>query len=304
MKFADKITLCEVGLRDGLQNEKALLPLADKLALARSIIASGFPVIELGSFVSPKAVPQMADTDALYRALGSVPGVELRALIANRRGVDRAAACGCKKVKLNVSASRGHNLANLNKTPEESVAGFADCVKAALDAGIAVSGSISMPFGSPWERFTPVADVRTIVDAYLAVGVEEISLSDTSGMAVPTSVYTLFSDMVQTYPNVTWWFHSHNTRGTAMANLIAAMEAGITRMDCSFAGLGGCPFVPGAAGNVASEDVVHMLSEMGIATGIDLDACIATARLAASLTGHVNESYILRAGKSSDLVKK
>lgn len=304
MKFADKITLCEVGLRDGLQNEKALLPLADKLALARSIIASGFPVIELGSFVSPKAVPQMADTDALYRALGNVPGVELRALIANRRGVDRAAACGCKKVKLNVSASRGHNLANLNKTPEESVAGFADCVKAALDAGIAVSGSISMPFGSPWERFTPVADVRTIVDAYLAVGVEEISLSDTSGMAVPTSVYTLFSDMVQTYPNVIWWFHSHNTRGTAMANLIAAMEAGITRMDCSFAGLGGCPFVPGAAGNVASEDVVHMLSEMGIATGIDLDACIATARLAASLTGHGNESYILRAGKSSDLVKK
>lgn len=184
MKFADKITLCEVGLRDGLQNEKALLPLADKLALARSIIASGFPVIELGSFVSPKAVPQMADTDELYRALGNVPGVELRALIANRRGVDRAAACGCKKVKLNVSASRGHNLANLNKTPEESVAGFADCVKAALDAGIAVSGSISMPFGSPWERFTPVADVRTIVDAYLAVGVEEISLSDTSGMAV------------------------------------------------------------------------------------------------------------------------
>ena len=304
MKFADKITLCEVGLRDGLQNEKALLPLADKLALARSIIASGFPVIELGSFVSPKAVPQMADTDALYRALGNVPGVELRALIANRRGVDRAAACGCKKVKLNVSASRGHNLANLNKTPEESVAGFADCVKAALDAGIAVSGSISMPFGSPWERFTPVADVRTIVDAYLAVGVEEISLSDTSGMAVPTSVYTLFSDMVQTYPNVTWWFHSHNTRGTAMANLIAAMEAGITRMDCSFAGLGGCPFVPGAAGNVASEDVVHMFSEMGIATGIDHDACIATARLAASLTGPGNESYILRAGKSSDLVKK
>ena len=241
MKFADKITLCEVGLRDGLQNEKTQLSLADKLALARAVIESGFPVIELGSFVSPKAVPQMADTDALYRALGNVPGVELRALIANRRGVDRAAACGCKKVKLNVSASRGHNLANLNKTPEESVAGFADCVKAALDAGIAVSGSISMPFGSPWERFTPVADVRTIVDAYLAVGVEEISLSDTSGMAVPTSVYTLFSDMVQTYPNVTWWFHSHNTRGTAMANLIAAMEAGITRMDCSFAGLGGCP---------------------------------------------------------------
>lgn len=178
MKFAEKITLCEVGLRDGLQNEKALLSVEDKLSLARAAIASGFPVIELGSFVSPKAVPQMADTDELYRRLGDVPGVELRALIANKRGVERAAACGCKKVKLNVSASRGHNLANLNKTPEESVAGFADCVKAARDAGIAVSGSISMPFGSPWERCTPVEDVRSIVDAYLAVGVEEISLSE------------------------------------------------------------------------------------------------------------------------------
>lgn len=304
MKFAEKITLCEVGLRDGLQNEKALLSVEDKLSLARAAIASGFPVIELGSFVSPKAVPQMADTDELYRQLGDVPGVELRALIANKRGVERAAACGCRKVKLNVSASRGHNLANLNKTPEESVAGFADCVKAASDAGIAVSGSISMPFGSPWERCTPVEDVRSIVDAYLAVGVEEISLSDASGMAVPTSVYSLFSNMAQAYPNVTWWFHSHNTRGTAMANIIAAMEAGITRMDCSFAGLGGCPFVPGAAGNIASEDVVHMLYEMGVETGIDLDACIATARLAAELTGHGGESYILRAGKSSDLIKK
>lgn len=303
MKFAQKITLCEVGLRDGLQNERAALPLEDKLRLARSVIASGFPVLEAGSFVSPKAVPQMADTDELFRRLSGAGDVELRALVANKRGVERAAACGCKKVKLNVSASRAHNLANLNKTPEESVAGFAECVAEAAAAGIAVSGSISMPFGSPWERHIRLESIRSIVDAYLTVGVNEISLSDTSGMAVPTGVFTLFCALLRDYPNASWWFHAHNTRGTAMANIIAAMEAGVTNIDCSFAGLGGCPFVPGAAGNIASEDVVHMLEEMGIETGVNIDACISTARLAAELTGHAGESYILRAGKSDDLIK-
>lgn len=303
MHLPASVTLCEVGLRDGLQNEKQLYSLEDKLALYRSVLSSGFPSIELGSFVSPKAVPQMADTDALFASLTPPEGVELRALVANKRGVDRAVACGCKKVKLNVSASRGHNLANLNKTPEQSVAGFAECVEAARAAGIAVSGSISMPFGSPWERVTPVEDVCSIVEAYLQVGVEEISLSDTSGMAVPSTVFALFSRMKKDYPQITWWFHAHNTRGTAMANILSAMEAGIDHFDCSFAGLGGCPFVPGAAGNVSSEDVVHMLSEMGIETGVDMDGCLATARLAASLTGRTAESYLLRAGKSSDLLQ-
>ena len=303
MHLPASVTLCEVGLRDGLQNEKQLYSLEDKLALYRSVLASGVPSIELGSFVSPKAVPQMADTDALFAALTPPEGVELRALVANKRGVDRAIACGCKKVKLNVSASRGHNLANLNKTPEQSVAGFAECAQAAAEAGIAVSSSISMPFGSPWERVTPVQDICSIVDAYVQVGVQEISLSDTSGMAVPSTVFALFSQMKEKYPQITWWFHAHNTRGTAMANILAAMEAGIDRFDCSFAGLGGCPFVPGAAGNVSSEDVVHMLSEMGIATGVDMDGCLATARLAAELTQHKGESYLLRAGKSSDLLQ-
>lgn len=303
MHLPASVTLCEVGLRDGLQNEKQLYSLEDKLSLYRSVLRSGFPSIELGSFVSPKAVPQMADTDALFASLTSPEGVELRALVANKRGVDRAVACGCKKVKLNVSASRGHNLANLNKTPEQSVAGFAECVETARAAGIGVSGSISMPFGSPWERVTPVEDVCSIVEAYLQVGVQEISLSDTSGMAVPSAVFALFSRMKKDYPQITWWFHAHNTRGTAMANILAAMETGIDHFDCSFAGLGGCPFVPGAAGNVSSEDVVHMLSEMGISTGVDMDGCLRTARLAASLTGHAAESYLLRAGKSSDLLR-
>lgn len=304
MNIPNRVTLCEVGLRDGLQNEKTLLQTADKLALAKAIIAAGIPVVELGSFVSPKAVPQTADTDELYKSLGEVPGVELRALIANLRGVDRAVNCGCKKVKLNVSASRAHNLANLNKTPEESVAGFADCVQMARDNGIGISGSISMPFGSPWEASIPIADVMAIVDAYLAVGITEISLSDASGMAVPRQVYEITESMLRAYPSVSWWLHFHNTRGMAVANIIAAMDAGITQFDTSFAGLGGCPFVPGAAGNVATEDVVHMCDEMGVVTGVDIDRCIDIAKRVRELVGHDTDGYILRAGKSKDLIRE
>lgn len=302
MQIPVRVTLCEVGLRDGLQNERTILATADKLALARRVLASGFSVVELGSFVSPKAVPQTADTDELFCALNDVEGAELRALVANLKGVERAASCGCRKVKLNVSASRAHNLANLNRTPEESVAGFRTCVDAALEHGIAISGSISMPFGSPWERLIPVGDVERIVEAYLAVGVSEISLSDASGMAVPTQVYELCGRMQTAYPEVSWWLHFHNTRGAAMANILAAMQAGVTRFDTSFAGLGGCPFVPDAAGNVASEDVAHMLEEMGVETGVDVARAIETAKLASALVGRAPQSYLTRAGRSADLI--
>lgn len=301
MNLPSKVILCEVGLRDGLQNEKACLAFEDKLTLARAIIAAGCRVVELGSFVSPKAVPQMADTDALFQALGQENGVELRALIANPKGVERAAACGCKKVKLNVSASRAHNIANLNMTPEESVAKFADCCAIARDCGVAVSGSISMPFGSPWEKDIPVGDVQRIIDAYLGVGIEEISLSDTSGMAVPNQVYALCTLVQKEYSQACWWLHLHNTRGVAMANIIAAMQAGITRFDTSLAGLGGCPFVPGAAGNIATEDVVHMLSEMHVETGVDIHRALDAARLFKTLVAHDTDSYLLRAGCSRDL---
>lgn len=303
MQLPEKIILCEVGLRDGLQNEAVKLKTEDKIALANEIIAAGFPVIELGSFVSPKAVPQMADTDAVFKALGEQKA-EMRALIANKRGVDRAVACGCKKVKLNVSASRAHNLANLNMTPEESVAGFTDCVAAAKAEKITISGSISMPFGSPWERNIPLEDVCAITEAYLAVGIDEISLSDASGMGVPNRVYAICKEMQARYPQVTWWLHFHNTRGTGLANIVAAMQTGITRFDTSFAGVGGCPFVPGAAGNVVSEDVVHLCDEMGLDTGVDIDKAIAIANWVVKLVGHNTDSYILRAGKSGDLIRE
>jgi hydroxymethylglutaryl-CoA lyase len=296
------VTLCEVGLRDGLQNEKTILPVETKVELLRGLIDAGFTVIEVGSFMHPKAVPQMADTDEVYKAIGQVPGVELRALIPNLRGVKRAVDCGCKKVKLNVSASRQHNLKNLNMTPEESVAGFAGCVEAAKENGIAISGSISMPFASPWEGRIPVSDVESIIEAYLKVGITEISLSDASGMAIPNQVYQLCTHVREKYPEATWWLHFHNTRGLAMANIMAAMEAGMTQFDSSFGGLGGCPFVPGAAGNISTEDVLNLCDESGIETGVDIVKVMELSRRLKKELNHDLDSYILRAGRAKDLV--
>lgn len=302
MNYPSSITLCEVGLRDGLQNEKQILTTEEKLTLLRGIIDAGFPVIEVGSFMHPKAVPQMADTDELFRALGEVPGVEFRALVPNLRGVQRAVQCGCKKVKLTVSASRQHNLRNLNKTPEESVAGFADSVDFAAANGVAVSGSISMPFASPWEGRTPVEDVDSIIAAYLENGITEISLSDASGMADPRQVGELCAHVREKFPTATWWLHFHNTRGMALANIVAAMDAGMTRFDSSFGGLGGCPFVPGAAGNISSEDVLHMCDGMGIDTGVDLARVMEISRLAGTMLERDMDSYVLRAGRCCDLM--
>lgn len=301
--LVQKIRICEVGPRDGLQNEKRLLTVDEKAELIDAMSDAGFPVIEVGSFVSPKAVPQMANTDEVFEKITKKAGVEYRALIANLRGVERAEACGCKKVKLNVSASVAHNLANLNRTPAETVAGFAACCELAKSAGIEISGSISMPFGSPWDKEIPLSDVKEIVDAYLAVGVTEISLSDAAGVAVPSQVYEMCSEMKQSYPQVSWWLHFHNTRGMAIANIVAGMQAGFAQFDASFAGVGGCPFVPGAAGNVATEDVLHMCDEMGIETGIDLDKAMAISRSVVGLLQHPTDSYLLRAGKSKDLIR-
>ena len=302
MKQPKNITLCEVGLRDGLQNESVILSTEEKIRIVKELIEAGFKVIEVGSFMHPKAVPQMADTDEVFRAIGQVPGVELRALIPNLRGVQRAIDGGCKKVKLNVSASRQHNLKNLNMTPEQSVAGFAPCVEAAEAAGIEISGSISMPFASVWEGPTPQKTVDSIIEAYLAVGITEISLSDASGMATPQQVGKVCRHVAKKYPQASWWLHFHNTRGMAMANVIAAMDAGMTQFDTSFGGLGGCPFVPGAAGNISTEDVVHLCDESGIATGVDILKVMEISRRMQETLGHKLESYVLRAGRSVDLI--
>lgn len=303
MKLPSQVILCEVGLRDGLQNEEKILETSQKIDIGKKFINSGFKVIELGSFMNPKAVPQMADTDELFLAFSEFKDVEFRALVANVKGIERAIACGCKKVKLNVSASVKHNLANINMTPQESVSSFSEMTKLATSNGLEVSGSISMPFGSPWEGDISQEEVMSIIDAYLQVGITEISLSDASGMAMPKQVYELCVKVKEKYPEVKWWLHFHNTRGMAVANIMAAMEAGITNFDTSIAGLGGCPFIPGAAGNVASEDVVHMLDEMNINSGIDILKLLEIGKEIQNIVEHETDSYLLRAGRSKDLIK-
>lgn len=298
-----KITICEVGPRDGLQNEKIILSVEDKLQLIESAVASGITNIEIGSFVHPKAVPQMADTDEVAKRLSQYSQVEYRALISNARGVERAIAAGVKKVKLTVSSSESHNLKNWNKSTQDVIKGFADCLDLANKNGVEVSGAISTAFGCPFEGAIPMRQVIDIIYAFEQIGINELSLSDTTGMAYPTQVYEMSITVQKLFPKIEWWLHLHNTRGLALANIMAGMQAGITRYDASFAGLGGCPFAPGASGNVATEDVVHMCDLLGVDTGIDLDKLIEVGKLVRQMVGHDTESFILKAGKSQALIR-
>lgn len=299
-----KVTLCEVGLRDGLQNEKAIPTVEQKLQLLDSVVASGIKIIEVGSFVHPKAVPQMADTDALCRAMKKVDGVEYRALVPNIKGVQRAHDAGLTKAKLTVSASEAHCLANFNNSPVKMVEAFADCCDFAAKNSMTLSGAISVSFGCPFQGKVPVEQVENVVRSFVKLGITELSLSDTTGMANPRQVFDLGSHMIQMFPEVQWVMHFHNTRDMALANIVAGIQAGVRMFDGAFAGLGGCPFAPGASGNVASEDVIHMLHEMSIDTGIDLLKAMDTARLAAQFVGHEAGSTVLKAGRCADLVKE
>ena len=299
-----KVTLCEVGLRDGLQNEKTIPSIEQKLQLLDAVVASGVKIIEVGAFVHPKAVPQMADTDALCRAMKKVEGVEYRALVPNIKGVQRAFDAGLTKAKLTVSASEAHCLANFNSTPVSMVEGFADCAEFAAQNRMVLSGAISTSFGCPFQGRVPVGQVENVVRSFVKLGITELSLSDTTGMANPRQVHELGTHMIRMFPEVKWVMHFHNTRDMALANIVTAIQAGIRMFDGAFAGLGGCPFAPGASGNVASEDVIHMLHEMGIDTGIDLLKAMDTARLAAGFVGHPAASAVLKAGRCVDLVKE
>lgn len=303
VQWPKKLTVCEVGPRDGLQNEKALLTVEQKVELIEQTVEAGAKIIEIGSFVHPKAVPAMADTDAVVRKLNYAGGVEYRALVLNLRGLERAYDAGLKKVKLTASASRAHSLANINKTPEDVVRGFSDCADYAAAHGMELSGAISTAFGCPFEGKVALEQVLSVISCFREIGVRELSLSDTTGMANPQQVYE-YSIRVRTeFPDIAWVLHFHNTRGMGLANVTAGMLAGIDRYDASFAGLGGCPFVPGATGNIATEDLVHMCHQMGVATGYDLDKLLAVGRTVQRMVGHETASFVLKAGKNSDLVK-
>ena len=304
MKLPTSINICEVGPRDGLQNEKTLLSIEQKVELIEKSVQAGAKIVEIGSFVHPKAVPQMADTDAVARKIRRVDNVEYRALILNLKGLERAEDAGLTKAKLTASASRAHSLANIKRTPEEVVRGFEECANYAATHDMELSGAISTAFGCPFEGRVAAEQVSSVVSCFREIGVKELSLSDTTGMANPLQVYELCTKVQKQFPDVKWVLHFHNTRGMGLANVMAGMMAGVKYYDACFAGLGGCPFAPGATGNIATEDLIHMCHEMGIATGYDLDKVISIGRTVRKMIGHDTASFVLDAGKCSDIVKQ
>lgn len=297
MKWPAKIIVCEVGPRDGLQNEDRLLTAQQKVELIERSVSAGAKIIEVGSFVNPKSVPQMADTDEVARRLRRVDGVEYRALVMNLRGLQQANASGIKKAKLTVSASPAHSRANQKIAPEQAMRGFEACATYAAKNGVELSGAISTAFGYPVEGRIPLEQVISLISCFREIGVTELSLSDTAGMANPEQVYQYSKRVKEQFPEVTWVLHFHNTRGMGLANVMAGMMAGIKRYDASFAGLGGCPFALGASGNIATEDLVHMCHEMGIETGYDLEQLLEIGKTVQKAIGHETESFLLKAGK-------
>lgn len=301
MIWPSEATFCEVGLRDGLQNEKKLISIEEKLELLDAVVDSGVKIIEIGSFVHPKAIPQMADTAELAKRIKKLPGVEYRVLIPNLKGLERTHEAGIAKAKFTVSASESHCIANFNQTPLEMLSQMVPMVEYAAKNGITLSGAMSSSWGCVFEGKIPVSQVEKIAAAFVGMGITELSLSDTTGMANPRHIYEMGGYLREKFPQVTWALHLHNTRGMAMACIVAALQVGITVFDGAFAGLGGCPYVPDAAGNIASEDVIHMLHEMGIDTGINLIKAMDTARLAERVVGHEGHSAVLKGGRCEDL---
>ena len=291
-----KVVLCEVGPRDGLQNEQAILSVEQKIDLIEGIVEAGARSVEVGSFVHPKAVPLMADTDEVVRRLKKREGVDYRALALNMKGVERAQAAGLRKIKLTVSASPTHSRQNSNAAPEDIIKSFEQCADFCGKNDMELTGAIATAFGYHTEGVIPLEQVEKVVQAYLAIGVKELSMSDTTVMAHPKQVYESMKELKNRYPEVLWTLHLHDTRGMALANILAGMMAGVTHFDSSFAGLGGCPFAPGASGNVATEDVVNMLHSIGVETGYDLKKTLVVARKAEEFVGHQCDSSMLRLG--------
>jgi hydroxymethylglutaryl-CoA lyase len=291
-----RIHMQEVGLRDGLQMEKAFVPTADKIALCNALSDAGLSKIEVTSFTSPTAIPALRDAEIVLREITRRPGTLYTALVPNLRGAERAIESRTDELNLVMSVSATHNLANLRMTREQSFAVLAQVAALAQGAGVAVNVSLSCVFGCPFEGDVPDADVLGWVQRFADLGVSGITLCDTTGMAYPTQVRQVTTAARARWPGVKFTLHFHNTRGMGLANVLAGIDAGVSRFDTSLGGLGGCPFAPGASGNVCSEEVVHALALMGYDTGVDLAQLIAAAQRLPALIGHDVSSQIAKAG--------
>jgi len=265
-----RVTVVEVGPRDGLQNEPGVVPVEAKVAFVEALADAGLTVVEATAFVSPKAIPQLADGDEVFRRILKRPGVRYPVLVPNERGMDRAEAAGVREIAVFTAASETFNLRNVNASIEESFARFAPVIARAKKGGMRVRGYVSCAFGCPYEGAVRPEAVAEVSARLAAAGCDEVSLGDTIGVGTAGRTQALFAAVAQMVPVSTLAGHFHDTYGQALANVYAAMELGVATFDCSVAGLGGCPYAKGATGNVASEDVVYLLDGMGIATGVDL----------------------------------
>lgn len=291
-----RATIVEVGLRDGLQAERVTLPTATKLALAERLLAAGLRHLEVTSFVSPRAVPQLADAAELLAALPRRPGIEYSALVPNAKGAERAIAARVDAMVVFLSASESHNRKNLNRAIEQSLADVAEVRSLAETAGIPVHAAISVCFGCPFEGEVPLSQVLRIAEELAMLGIGHLSIADTTGMATPPMVRERVEALRARLPGVRLSLHFHNTRGLGLCNVMAGLDCGIDRFESSIGGMGGCPFAPGATGNICTEDLVFLLEECGVETGIDLEALIEAAEAAEAAVGHPLPGQVMKAG--------
>jgi hydroxymethylglutaryl-CoA lyase len=293
-----RLYIQEVSVRDGFQIEPRFVPTEQKVELINGLSRTGLAKIEVTSFTSPKAIPALADAEVVMRTIERVPGVEYAALVPNVRGAERALGCEVDELNLVMSASQTHNLANLRMTPEQSLAQFSQIVRLA-EGRAHVNASLSTAFGCPFEGDVPDAAVLALVGRLVDLGFRRVTLCDTTGMANPAQVERLCCAVKANWPELTLTAHFHDTRAMGLANALSALEADVDRFDASLGGLGGCPFAPGASGNVCTEDLVHMFDAMGYRTGIDLEALLALARRMPELVDHQVPGQIMKAGRSS-----
>lgn len=296
-----RIYIQEVGMRDGLQVEAAFVATEDKISLVNELSEAGLAKIEVTAFVSPQAIPALRDAERVLREIKRLPGVVYSALVPNLRGAERAIDARADELNLVMSASQTHNLANLRMTRAQSFAGLAQVAELAHGQNVAVNVSLSCSFGCPMEGDVPEATVLEWVQRFVDMGAHGVTLCDTTGMAFPGQVATLTQAFRQRWPRTELTLHFHNTRGMGLANVLAGIDAGAERFDASLGGLGGCPYAPGATGNVCSEEIVHALDLMGYHTGVDLVRLIAASRRLPGLIGHDIPSQITKAGRRLDL---
>ncbi|ATA54251.1 hydroxymethylglutaryl-CoA lyase [Variovorax boronicumulans] len=286
----------EVATRDGFQMESRFIPTDDKVALINRLSTLGYAKIEVTSFTSAQAIPALRDGEEVMQRIARRPGVVYTALVPNVRGAERALESRIDEFNIVISVSETHNLSNLRMTREQSFAQLAEVIALAKRATVPVNVSLSCVFGCPMEGEVPLATVLGWADRFAALDVQGLTLCDTTGMAYPTQVQAVCEAVRARHPALEWTAHFHNTRGMGLANTIAAVEAGIRRLDMSLGGIGGCPYAPGATGNVATEDVVHMLQCMGYDTGMDLEGLISAAAELESLVQHELSGQVSRAG--------